>query len=584
MMELEKLNLENHLIKMGMPVLQDIIGKEELEAISLITNKNINEVMIAELLIKSNGDDIFSDSLLRGYVINFLPEEYKSYLEYGNSNKKVTEALERTIINRAWNRNFHSHYRLIEIFGLSNEYLPDEVDEEENNIILKTERKIETLNFFSEIINKIIYFFKSLFGKNEIETFGLENFQIRIKNKLIDSIKNNNLKAIVHMPTGSGKTKTTIATLLQHNLKTQFLNQNFIIWLAHSDELCDQAKDSFEELWRLYGTGDMPLIRLKDQKLNEISILSGGIIICTYSKLHRMRVNMNGAKILETIRNKSMFIVADEAHMVPALTFTESIEFISKLDFTFLIGLSATPGGYYVDQTEKLSNYFLKNKITITDDDDKELEGDEPINFLQKQGVLSYIKTHQVKTDFNFEFTPEEQERILNSFEEGLSPELIKKMGEDVERNICIFGELSNLYEQNLSTIVFACSLKHTKLLHKICILSGMKVSKIDDKTSSQNRKKIVQDFKNKEIKIIFNYGVLSTGFDAPGTEAIMIARPTTSPVIYSQMLGRGLRGPKFGGKTECLLIDLKDNLLGLPDEKSCFTLFDNYYKTEESI
>ena len=581
-MELETLKLENHLIKMGMPVLQDIMGKEELEAISLITNKNINEVMIAELLIKSNGEDIFSDSLLRGYVINFLPEEYKSYLEYGNPNKKVTEALEKKIINRAWNRNFHSHYRLIEIFGLSNEYLPDEVDEEENNIILKTERKIETPSFFSEIVNKIIYFFKSLFGKNEIETFGLESFQIRIKDKLIKSIKNRNLKAIVHMPTGSGKTKTTISTLLEHNLKTQFLNQNFIIWLAHSDELCDQAKDSFEELWKSYGTGDLPLIRLKDQKLEEINKLSGGIIICTYSKLHRMRVNMSGSKILETIRNKSMFIVADEAHMVPAQTFTESIEFISKLDFTFLIGLSATPGGYYVDQTEKLSNYFLKNKITITDDEDKELEGDEPINFLQKQGVLSYIKTHQVKTDFNFEFTPEEQERILSSFEEGLSPELIKKMGEDVERNICIFGELSNLYEQNLSTIVFACSLKHTKLLHKICILSGMKVAKIDDKTSSQSRKQIVQDFKNKEIKIIFNYGVLSTGFDAPGTEAILIARPTTSPVIYSQMLGRGLRGPKFGGKTECLLIDLKDNLIGLPDEKSCFTLFDNYYKIKE--
>ena len=50
------------------------------------------------------------------------------------------------------------------------------------------------------------------------------------------------------MPTGSGKTKTTIATLLEHNLKTQFLNQNFIIWLAHSDELCDQAKDSLKNL------------------------------------------------------------------------------------------------------------------------------------------------------------------------------------------------------------------------------------------------------------------------------------------------------------------------------------------------
>ena len=134
--------------------------------------------------------------------------------------------------------------------------------------------------------------------------------------------------------------------------------------------------------------------------------------------------------------------------------------------------------------------------------------------------------------------------------------------------------------EKKLSTIVFACSLKHTKLLHKICVLSGMKVVKIDDKTSNQARKKIVKDFKNNEIKIIFNYGVLSTGFDAPGTDAILIARPTTSPIIYSQMLGRGLRGPKFGGKAECILIDVKDNLIGLPDEKSCFTLFDKYYKS----
>ena len=380
------------------------------------------------------------------------------------------------------------------------------------------------------------------------------------------------------MPTGSGKTRTTITSLLEYNIKTNFLNDNFIIWLAHSDELCDQAKDSFENLWRSYGTYDLPLIRLKDQKLEEISKFSSGIIICTYQKLHRMRMNSSTSKILEFIRTKSKFIIADEAHMVPAQTFRDSIEFITKLDFTVLIGLSATPGGYYIDQTEKLSNYFLKNKITITDANNKELENDEPINYLQKEGVLSHIKTHQVKTDFNFEFTSEEQEKILNNFEEGLSAELISKMGEDVERNICIFGELSNLYEQNLSSIVFACSLKHTKLLYKICVLSGMKVAKIDDKTSNQNRKKIVRDFKNKDIKIIFNYGVLSTGFDAPGTEAILIARPTTSPVIYSQMLGRGLRGPKFGGKSECLLIDLKDNLIGLPDEKTCFTLFNNYY------
>lgn len=577
-MELEKLDLEKHLIKMGMPILQDIIGRDELEAISLITNKSINESMIANLLIKSNGTDIFSDSIMRGYVIHFLPNTYKSYLEFNRYDKKINQSLEEQLINRAWNRNFHSHFRLIEIFGLSNEYLPDEVLGDNNNFILKTENIVPKNNFFISIKNAVINFIKSLFGKKEIKTFGLEKFQIRIKDQLIQKIKNNDLKTIIHMPTGSGKTRTSIASLLEYNLEKNFLSDNFIIWLAHSDELCDQAKDSFENLWNTYGTHDLPLIRLKDQKLEEIKKLSGGIIICTYPKLHRMRMNGAVSNILEFIRTKLKFIIADEAHMVPAQTFRDSIEFITKLNFTHLIGLSATPGGYYVDQTQELSNYFLKNKITITDDNNKELKDDEPISYLQKEKVLSYIKTHQVKTDFNFEFTPEEKEKILNSFDEGLSLELIKKMGEDVERNICIFGELSDLYEKQLSTIVFACSLKHTKLLHKICVLSGMKVAKIDDKTSNQARKKVVKEFKNKEVRIIFNYGVLSTGFDAPGTDAILIARPTTSPIIYSQMLGRGLRGPKFKGKAECILVDVKDNLIGLPDEKSCFTLFDKYY------
>ena len=520
-MELEKLDLEEHLIKMGMPILQDIIGRDELEAISLITNKSINESMIANLLIKSNGTDIFSDSIMRGYVIHFLPNTYKSYLEFNRYDKKINQSLEEQLINRAWNRNFHSHFRLIEIFGLSNEYLPDEVLGDNNYFILKTENIVPKNNFFISIKNAVINFIKSLFGKKEIETFGLEKFQIRIKDQLIQKIKNNDLKTIIHMPTGSGKTRTSIASLLEYNLEKNFLSDNFIIWLAHSDELCDQAKDSFENLWNTYGTHDLPLIRLKDQKLEEIKKLSGGIIICTYPKLHRMRMNGAVSNILEFIRTKLKFIIADEAHMVPAQTFRDSIEFITKLNFTHLIGLSATPGGYYVDQTQELSNYFLKNKITITDDNNKELKDDEPISYLQKEKVLSYIKTHQVKTDFNFEFTPEEKEKILNSFDEGLSLELIKKMGEDVERNICIFGELSDLYEKQLSTIVFACSLKHTKLLHKICVLSGMKVAKIDDKTSNQARKKVVKEFKNKEVRIIFNYGVLSTGFDAPGTDAI---------------------------------------------------------------
>ena len=577
-MELEKLDLKNHLIKMGMPTLQEIIGVEELKAISKITNKSINETMIADLLIKSGGTEIFSDGWLRGWVIRFLPDNYKSYLEYGDKNKKISEETEKKLIDRAWNRNFHSHYRLIEIFNLTNEYLPDYILEEISSKILQPNEKLKEKNFLLSIFKKILNFIKSFFYKIEKENFGLENFQIRIKNQILNSIYQDKLKAIIHMPTGSGKTKTILSSLIDYNSKSRFLDDNFFIWLAHSDELCDQAKDTFENLWNLYGDKELPAIRLKDQSLNDIKNFNRGIIICTYAKLHRMRMNDNGSKILEFIRSKSKFIIADEAHMVPANTFKSSIEFITKLDFSILIGLTATPGGYYTEQTQELAEYFEKNKISITDNDFNDLDGDEAINFLQKEGVLSVIKTHQIKTDFNFEFNDLEKQKILSSFDEGLSPELIKQMEKDEERNICIYGELQSLYERDMNTIVFACSLDHTKLLHKICILTGMNVGKIDDKTSYKKRKQLIDAYKSGQIKIIFNYGVLSTGFDAPGTKAILISRPTTSPILYSQMIGRGLRGPKFKGNKECLLIDMKDNLIGLPDEKDCFSLYNKYY------
>ena len=189
-MNLEKLDLRTHLIRMGMPVLEDIMGRDELKAISLITNQSVNETMIADLLIKSNGVQIFSDSWLRGNVIYFLPDKYKSYLAYNNPNKKVDKETEEQLINRAWNRKFHSHYRLLKIFGFSYEYLPDEPIEEKSHQILQSNEKYKKRSIFIFIIQKIIKFIKSFFTKEEKEKFGLFDFQVRIKDQLIKQISN----------------------------------------------------------------------------------------------------------------------------------------------------------------------------------------------------------------------------------------------------------------------------------------------------------------------------------------------------------------------------------------------------------
>ncbi len=57
------------------------------------------------------------------------------------------------------------------------------------------------------------------------------------------------------------------------------------------------------------------------------------------------------------------------------------------------------------------------------------------------------------------------------------------------------------------------------------------------------------------------NYGVLTTGFDAPSVRALVIARPVYSRGLYQQMIGRDLRGPKNGGKEHCLIINVADNV-----------------------
>lgn len=74
-------------------------------------------------------------------------------------------------------------------------------------------------------------------------------------------------------------------------------------------------------------------------------------------------------------------------------------------------------------------------------------------------------------------------------------------------------------------------------------------------------RERIIRKFKNSEStpKIICNFGVLTTGFDAPRTSAALIARPTHSLVLYSQMVGRAIRGTKQGGNETAEIVTVLD-------------------------
>jgi len=95
-------------------------------------------------------------------------------------------------------------------------------------------------------------------------------------------------------------------------------------------------------------------------------------------------------------------------------------------------------------------------------------------------------------------------------------------------------------------------------------------------------RRALVHEFKQSALQFLCNFGVLTTGFDAPKTECIVLCRPTTSEVLYEQIIGRGLRGPEFGGTEECTIIDFADNILRLGRPLS-YQRFEGFWSAEET-
>jgi superfamily II DNA or RNA helicase len=108
---------------------------------------------------------------------------------------------------------------------------------------------------------------------------------------------------------------------------------------------------------------------------------------------------------------------------------------------------------------------------------------------------------------------------------------------------------------------VFATSVDQARLLAAFLSIGGISAKSVSGDTDVNARRHYVEQFKSGKVRVLTNYGVLTTGFDAPAVRAVYVARPVYSPVLYQQMIGRGLRGPLNGGKDRCLLVNVADNV-----------------------
>jgi len=331
-----------------------------------------------------------------------------------------------------------------------------------------------------------------------------------------------------------------------------FLNENpklSIVWLADKQELIDQACMEFHDTWEYLGSYSIPIQRwVKDSP----HVIDKPQFICsTFGTL------LSRGELLKKI--KVGLVVIDEAHMAIAPKWKKKVETtaIQMSNSTRVVGLTATPQRRVSKESEQLVDWFYANRLTIKDHGKGNL-----MDWLEANEYLSFAEIREVGSEASVTLTAKEK-KALEEVDSDYSPTFLKKLASQVLFNSEITKELDNLLseEPNRRILYFGTTVEQSKMISVWLRMRGYSALHLDGSSDSRVRQSGIEAFRQGNLQVLCNYGILTTGFDAPKTDVVFIARPTTSPVLYHQMVGRGLRGPKLRGTSKCVIVDVEFNV-----------------------
>jgi len=329
---------------------------------------------------------------------------------------------------------------------------------------------------------------------------------------IINQVKNENGSILIEAPTGSGK------SVIASNIAKDETNKGGkVLIVAPKIILLEQLAETFKELTPsiIHGSKDY------DNKHN--------VFISTIQTAHKRDLGFEPSMIL-----------IDEVH------FGFDGKMIKQLLKDFggrLIGLSATP-------------YDKQGKV---------LQGfDTHINDFDLEYMIENNYLHNPKCYSPLEVDLSGISIVAGDYNQTQLNEKFNK-SEDVYQ---IVNATKDFLLDRKASLVFCINISHAKAIAEVYNEAGIPTKAIHSKLSQTEQKQIMNDFKTGKIKLLANPMILTTGFDYPATDTIILARPTQSQNLFRQMVGRGLRLSK--NKCDAVLLDCASVIsnLGLPTEK----------------
>jgi superfamily II DNA or RNA helicase len=273
----------------------------------------------------------------------------------------------------------------------------------------------------------------------------------------------------------------------------------------------------------------------------------------------------------------------DEAHQTIAPTYQLLIESLIVSKKADLIGLSATPGRTWNDRGSDrlLAKFFYYQKAKVR------IDGfDNPVDYLISEGYLAKASYTTLLHNSGIELTDDDLTYLKDNCQ--LSDKILEKISKDRLRNLLIVTKVQELVKVHQRIILFAITKEHALVLNSLLTALGVHSRCVTSDTPIHERSKAIEEFKiarsiDSSPKVLCNFGILTTGFDAPETSCAVIARPTDSLVLYSQMVGRAVRGIRSGGNLEAEIVTVIDESLpGFGNVADAFTNWDDVWKEIE--
>ena len=381
--------------------------------------------------------------------------------------------------------------------------------------------------------------------------YGLFDHQRTAVNALKTLLNEGERRAVLHLPTGAGKTRTAMY------LVAEWLRNNdpcIVVWLASGRELLQQAVASFEEAWGYLGCRPVKIGQVwGDHEVALADFLDGFLAVGLAKGWALMSCDPDwAARLSKHVR----LVVFDEAHQSIAQTYSRLTQELT-LDYRCaLLGLTATPGRTWtdIDKDGELADFYAHNKVTL------DVQGDNPVSYLIENGFLARPTFRTLLAEPGVQLGPAELARVAAGLDIPLDTLETLTMSEQyVAAVIRAVEEVSQ--EGHRRILVFAATVDHTRVTAALLLAKGIPSAAVTSSSTTRAREDAIRRFKSKDrgLMVLVNFGVLTTGFDAPQASAVVIARPTRSLVLYSQMVGRAIRGPKAGGTETCEILTVVD-------------------------